>query len=460
MGGMAESAFDLALSPYEAGMDSLGISRHGRDMVHQEAMAREQMKWQSEENQKNRDFSMEMYNLQRDNYLKDYPELQKMQSDAQFNLWKNQFSEQNAYNSPQAQVARSLVAGQNPSGQSGMVQASNNNMSASQMSPPPMIQGSPLGGSASPVGIPQGMSEGLMRDLGGFIKDMSQADVNKETIEKLAAEVDKFLAEKDLIDSQRNFQEMKNGVYQVLGYTRETKEIIKLVKEAYQAEATGDYMHANKKFAEANEELVRSEKKLNDEKLPWVSKIFKSEMELNQARTREANAKAFEASETAKIQVSIGAYYQAMADTENALRDGRTTAQELANDISVISKYIAANELKYSDNTLEARCKMVVEGLKQQQLITQQQYEVLQQNIVASKWAERNQFRDYCLSFLNGTANVLGAASGFYNGSINRMNQEDKNRIQQDFNDIIREKYAPNDVKHVSGFGYTPEWQK
>lgn len=55
MGGMAESAFDLALSPYEAGMDSLGISRHGRDMVHQ-AMAREQMKWQSEENQKNRDF--------------------------------------------------------------------------------------------------------------------------------------------------------------------------------------------------------------------------------------------------------------------------------------------------------------------------------------------------------------------------------------------------------------------
>ena len=281
MGNMVESAFNLGLSPYETTMDSLGITRHGRDMVHQEAMAREQMDWQSQENQKNRDFSMEMYNLQRDNYLKDYPELQKMQADAQFNLWKNQFGVQSQYNSPSAQVARDLVAGVNPSGHGGLTQGSSMNFGASQMSPPPMIQGSPLGGTASPVGIPQGMSEGLMRDLGGFIKDMSQADVNRETIEKLAAEVDKFLAEKDLIDSQRSFQEMKNGVYQVLGYTRETKEIIKLVKEAYEAEATGDNMLAAKKFNDANKELADSERKINEEKLPWVSKIMKSEYNKN-----------------------------------------------------------------------------------------------------------------------------------------------------------------------------------
>lgn len=325
MGNMVESAFNLGLSPYETTMDSLGITRHGRDMVHQEAMAREQMNWQSQENQKNRDFSMEMYNLQRDNYLKDYPELQKMQADAQFNLWKNQFGVQSQYNSPSAQVARDLVAGVNPIGNGGLIQGSSMNFGASQMSPPPMIQGSPLGGTASPVGIPQGMSEGLMRDLGGFIKDMSQADVNKETIEKLAAEVDKFLAEKDLIDSQRSFQEMKNGVYQVLGYTRETKEIINLVKEAYQAEATGDNMLAGKKFNEANKELVDSERKINEERLPWVSKILKSEYDRNMSEYKRNLAQADEAIAAKDLKESQIKWQ----DFENILKEQETSPEVL-----------------------------------------------------------------------------------------------------------------------------------
>lgn len=245
---------------------------------------------QKNENAQNRQFSREMYELQRDDYLKNYPELQKIQSDTEFNLWKDEFNAQNAYNSPNQQVSRSLVAGLSPL-QQGMVTSSNNSMSPqSTVSPPPQIQGSPLGGSIS--GIPnifQGSEIGsLLKQYGSFRKDMADADVSRKTLDKMDAEMDKLFAEKDLIDSQRSYQEIKNGIYQVLGYKRETVEIMRLVKDAYQAEATGDYMLANKNFAEANKNLADSERFLNEEKLPWVSKLLKSEIDLNNARRREA----------------------------------------------------------------------------------------------------------------------------------------------------------------------------
>ena len=329
-----------------------------------------QISAQASENQKNRDFALEMYNRQWEDYLKNYPELMKMSNDAQFNLWKNQFDTQAKYNSPAEQVSRSLVAGLNPT-KEGLVQGSNMSMQPSSVQPPAHIQGSPLGGSISPVGIPDMLPNNLLSQAAQFAKDISQVDINKKQLDKMEAEIDKMLSEKDLIDSQRSFQEMKNGVYQVLGYTKETKEVISLVKQAYMYEAQGDNYKAAEEMHRAQAELFRSEKALNDERLPFVGKLMQSEIDRNKSEDRRNRAQAFEASERGKIQVSVGAYYQSMADTENALRDGRATAQELSNDISTISKYIAANELKYSDNTLEARCKMVAEGLKQQELITQ-----------------------------------------------------------------------------------------
>lgn len=454
MGEIINSAANLAFSPYETLMDSTGLTRHGRDMVHQESMAREQMAWQSNENQLNRDFSKAMYEQQVADYMKNSPLLMQQQADIQFNQWKNQ----QAYNSPANMAARSLVGGFNPAANSAqLVQGSSANPA---IAPPPQIHGSPLGGSASPIGIPQGMSSELMRDFGGLIKDLSQSRVNQATIDKLVNEAEELLSRKELNESLKAYQDIVNGIKQVFGYKRESLELINIIKNSYKAESEGNYAEASALQQKALARLNDSNAAINEAKLPFVAKLMQAEIKRTQAQTREANARAFEASETGKIQVSIGAYYQAMADTENALRDGRVTAQELANDISTIQKYIQGNELKFSDATLENRIGMVAEGLKQQNLITQQQYEKLKQEIVATKWADRMQFMQYCTGFLGVCAQILGSSSGYYNGSLNRMSAKERNQIQSEFNQILDRHYTPVKPSEVRGFGYTPAWQE
>lgn len=182
-GGLFSSFMNMALEPIQAGMDSLGISQHGRDQYFARDLQREllwdQINAQIAENQKNRDFSKEFFNMQWDKMLQNYPELLKMNSDAQFNLWRNQFAEQKQYNeevnSPAAQVQRMMAAGLNPvQGVQTQVQS---NMGGNNVGAPPMISGSPLGGSVSPIGLPQGLS-GAGREIAGvgsFLRDLANA---------------------------------------------------------------------------------------------------------------------------------------------------------------------------------------------------------------------------------------------------------------------------------------------
>ena len=253
---------------------------------------------QKNENALNRQFSREMYELQRDDYLKNYPELQKIQADTQFNLWKNQFTTEANYNNTSNQVVRDLVAGVNPAGQSGLVTGSAVNMPASgSVSPPPQIQGSPLGGSIS--GIPnifQGSEIGsLLKQYGSFRKDMADADVSRKTLDKMDAEMDKLFAEKDLIDSQRFYQEIKNGIYQVLGYKKETVDIMNKVKQSYEFQAQGDYYKAAELMAGAQKDLFDSEKAINEEKKPFVAKLMQSQIDEYRSETRKNLALADQA---------------------------------------------------------------------------------------------------------------------------------------------------------------------
>lgn len=454
MGEIINSAANLAFSPYETLMDSTGLTRHGRDMVHQESMAHEQMAWQSNENQLNRDFSKAMYEQQVADYMKNSPLLMQQQADIQFNQWKNQ----QAYNSPANMAARSLAGGFNPAANSAqLVQGSSANPA---IAPPPQIHGSPLGGTASPIGIPQGMSSELMRDFGGLVKDLSQSRLNERTLGKIDAEVDKLLSEKELNDSLKAYQDITNGIKQVFGYKRESLELIKIIKESYKAESEGNYAEAAALQQKALARLNNSNASINEAKVPFVAKLMEAEIKRTQAQTREANARAFEASETGKIQVSIGSYYKAMADTENALRDGRVTAQELANDLSTIQKYIQGNELKFSDATLENRINMVFQGLLNQELINRQQFEKWEQMKFDTQTMENTKRTGFFVSVIGAIAQLLGAFGGVYNGSLNRMSAKERNEIQSQFNDILDRHYTPVKPSEVRGFGYTPAWQE
>ena len=233
---------DALGSALNAGLDSLGLSQHGRDQYFNRAMMREQMDWQSSEAQKNRDYQTEMYERQ----LKNYPELLKMQSDSDFNRWKNQFNIESSYNSQGSQVARNLVAGINPAAQ-GSALTQGVSMSPSS-SAPPNISGSPVG-NPSPVGIPStGMSRGLLSEIGSFMRDVQQAkNLEKQTgryDEYMNTLLSKFEAETENKEEATRYQKILTAIKQVYGNTEALFNNARLLQEAYNLQKEGDYFAA------------------------------------------------------------------------------------------------------------------------------------------------------------------------------------------------------------------------
>lgn len=342
---------------------------------------------QAEENQKNRDFSKQMYEQQWADYMKNYPEIMQMENDAQFNLWKNQFATQAAYNSENAQVARSLVAGLNPS-KNGLIQGSNMNMQPSTVQPPPHIQGSPLGGSISPTGIPDLLPNNLLAQAASFAKDMSQVDVNKSLVEKMSSEVEKILAEKDLIDSERSFKEIRNGIYQVLGYKKETVEIINKVKQAYMFEAEGDSASAAAKMHEAQKDLFDSEKALNDEKKPFVGKIMQSEIDRNQSEVRRNNAQAFEAGERAHNLHEQTETIKQLRPYQVDFEKYRSQAQKYISDSAFWQSLIQHDSAVVSSATKTERIKYAIEEAENKGLVNRQLGYAIENAMASAEWAE------------------------------------------------------------------------
>ena len=264
----------------------------------QNASTDKQIFFQRQENQKNRDFSKMMYELQRDDYLKNYPELLKQQSDWQFSLWKNQFDAQNEYNNPQLQVLRSKAAGLQPGAQDGLVQG--NNMAAqASMSPAPQLHGSPLGGSISPIGLPSVLGTGLFSEVGSFLRDLAQAKkTDKETSrydEYMDSTMEMLRAETENKDEATRFQKILTGLKQVFGTAESMYTNAKLLSEAYQAQKRGDFEVANKKLAEADKNLSEAKTAQINELTPVMRGELQTQMDLNRANRRKAIAEADEA---------------------------------------------------------------------------------------------------------------------------------------------------------------------
>lgn len=291
--------------------------------------AERQMDAQASEAERNRQFSKEMYELQRDDYLKNYPELQKIQADTQFNLWKNQFTTESNYNNTSNQVVRNLVAGVNPGGQSGLVTGSATNMGATgSVSPPPQISGSPLGGFVSPVGLPFSSANigELLRDLGSYKRDISNAAKTDKEVsrydELLDSQIELNIQKAASEQSYSDYQDTQNQILKCFGYKQAAQNVVKTFQECYKLKTEG-------KLNEALEKLHESQKLLNDDKhainKPYVEKaneMFEFNRKALQAEIRQKNALAFESSESAKLK-------HAQAATEVVNKDIRQYERDI-----------------------------------------------------------------------------------------------------------------------------------
>ena len=280
LGSLANSAFNFfdstVGSMLNAGLDSLGLTQHGRDQYFnanlQREFLRQQQDFQREMTGVSQDFTREMYARQ----LRDYPELLRQSSDQQFKLWSQQFDAQNKYNSPSALSSRLLTAGINPSAVFGGTGASStNSMGASSLpSNIPQISATPSSSHASPIGLPSGAwaPAQTMSDIASIARDFAaakKAGVETDQLDKL---FDYEVAERTArVFGQRLLNDAQSIANYVNDKIKDTKvryaaqELLKLVADTENVEQDTSLKY-EKVFTERTEQLLNiAQKHLSEE---------------------------------------------------------------------------------------------------------------------------------------------------------------------------------------------------
>lgn len=465
---------DNVLGGVTAGLDSIGWTQHGRDQYFnrnmQQDFLNQQFDFQREMTANQQDFTREMYNKQWQDNLQKYPMLQQKLSDIAFNNWRNQFNLQNQWNSPQNQVQLALGAGINPNsiyGGSGSTASSS--MGASQAAPPPQISPTPFQSHASPIGLPQGFSSprNMLGEIGSFLRDIGQA-------KKLGVETDqleKLFSYEVQERAERIFgQKLTNDAISIANYVNDrvkdtkvrmaTQELLKLIADTKNVDADTSYKLQETLESKASELLKLAEKRCKDEefevlkfKVEKLPEQFKTEMENLRSMTKANNATA--------------ALNNALAKTENEMRDGKIHAQNLGNQLLKIQTDLAQMDYDEKDATFVNRVNAIVEQCRREGIITNNMYEDWQQNKIRTKWADRQQYADYWCKFFNAIGQVLGgvgsASSGLANVrnvSVNELTMRERNEISRETNRIYQQSVdqQPRSAKQRQYDVLGPDW--
>lgn len=347
-------------SPSAAGY----LSSYESRMAQEQAM-QQQHDWQVAENEKDRQF-------QRD-------------------FWREQYEAANDFSYLAAQLR---AAGINPSAYFGRTDASPTSpvgSSPSRSVSPSGFAGSAYGG----AGASAFTSLSQIIEAASKIRTTNLAEERQKAI--LQAEVNKLLAEASNQSSNAEFIDTQNQIKKLLGFTKESYEIIKLNNEAYAASARGDYDKAaelnQKAMARVNDVEARTKEELkpiliaNQEKL---GKVYESERDKNVAQASQARAAAHR-------ETSQSAYLDSLTATNDALRDGSIRAQNLANDINEVTAYISKRDRVLYEATYQDKLSALVASLERERLINKEMAEKIRKMQTDNDW--------------NGVEHALGAVS-------------------------------------------------
>lgn len=432
---LGSNILNTFMSPINAGLDSLGLSQHGRDQYFARDLQREllwdQINAQIAENQKNRDFSKEFFNMQWDKTLQHYPELLKMNSDEQFNLWRNQFLEQKQYNeevnSPAGQVQRMMAAGLNPvQGTTSQVQS---NMGGNSVGVPPMISGSPLAGSVSPIGLPQGLSGrgSELSQIGSFVRDIAQAKKTGKESDRFDEITDAMIDE--LYERARSneayaaYNGIKTVIERELGKDYRRSEIALNLRMALYYGAKEDTEKALQNLHKAETWLANTKNEGLLEQLPFLEQQI------------QAIIRYYETGSNRNLAESNLAY--AKATTETDLRNMYREQGGL---------YYELKKLRREDRvemfaTRENRIQQIAEQAYQSGLISREMEEELQMLMVDKQYQEADKLLHYM------ELGLEGYRVGRYANAMDA-----RNSIEERYNDWRMEHYGDTDETYEETF--------
>lgn len=330
--------------------------------AYQKEMMLQNQHWQSAENEKNRQW----------------------QSDE----WMRQFNASNEYNTPENQAKRLAAAGINPAvafGSSGTGTSALSNASPSAPSGGTSFSPSPDYSSVLTRGFVS--QESLFNRL-KMMNEIKRGGIENEFIgQKMEAEINQIIADISNTEAQTKVTNFNQKLNEMFGISHRSKELQKLkadtvrsYADAFLASQQGSEVDASIFEKHSNALLNYAKKHLTDKQvqqlelaLPFVVSDIKSQINLRNSQSNEANQRA---------------------ETERQLRASRV-------DLAGLEADLARNRLRFSDDTLYKRIELVNQSLLNSKNINEQQKETLKRMSHITSWQEFDRYFNYVTRLLD-----------------------------------------------------------
>lgn len=329
----------------------------------QEAATEQQHKWNVEENEKDRLWQEKMFGLSNEE-------------------WRRRFEFENDFS---AQAARLRAAGINPS-----AFFANGNGGVSSPGAPSYSAGTHALSSYGFSGANGINGSSIFSTIAQLIDSYSNFRTTNLAEERqkatLGAEVDKIMSEAASNYSSSVLNDTLASIKQAYGMSREGAALMKDIYDGYKAFAEGDYSLAASYNQKALARLNTAEAKYKEESMPGLlenirklGKVYDTEQEKNVAQASEARA-------AAKRNVSQASFYDALSDTENQLREGRVTSQELSNKLADVSYQLSSRQNLRDKITSAQQVQAIIDECESKGLINRQLREQIHGQIIDNNW--------------------------------------------------------------------------
>lgn len=350
-------------------------------------MGKYQYEWNTNENQQQRDYDWQKTAQQRQWAVEDY----QTQIRDQDRIWQERFNAENEeYNrrileGPSMQVQGLRAAGVNPA--AGFTSGSG--LSLPQVSSPSVSVPSSsvaVGGAPSTASSPPRSTVFLdiiqsLRELGQTARD---GVMSYDTLNMLGANLSGKLSDNMLKDALVDYQYMANEVYRTFGSKEKATSILRDISESLLAASQGNKEEAMTMYYNSMSQLTDTQNKKEQEALPFISKWWQANIEQMSAGTVKLRQDVRTGQAQEQMYQSQGKYYDAIAATEDALRDWKALEAEFGSRLT-------KNEFIVADSTTQQRMNKIVNESVASDMLPEQMATALEKAHKENDWYEVNQ---------------------------------------------------------------------
>lgn len=377
------------------------------------------------------DYNQDIWLQQFQKQAEEYTSQLNQKSDADYIQWLRT-------QSPEALIKHAAAAGINPAAYFSELGGASSAPNSSVSVPSPKGGNSGSYGSGRSIVNPTPEIVQLSQAVQSLSSLGSQSVQAFDTASQINANIQAKLSESNLKDLQSQYQAMYNAVYNALGSKEKAAPFLRDFNQALLFQQQGKTEESKRALNDAMKYYFENagEKAKNEAStvIPLANSVISLNDSVSSLNKEKENTEVSQQS----VNFAQSSYFKSLKLTEDALRSNRVEALELSNDLSTISKFLAGNELKYSDSVLNKRIEMYAQQLEHAGIINLQEWQNLKKITTQADWAERQEFKDYICGFFNAANGAISNVVGAQGNMLNRLSAEERNKIHEQFIENMR----------------------